>query len=672
MNRKREKPPRIPWVVTRDIEEQILAGMTESYRVWIRTTHKSHHLWPFFFELGPRRIAEITTASILSNVIAAWKPIVLYSKIGEAFRTEVRKHPSLADVWREQDMARYGVVAGMLWRDATGLIEHTKVWGRAVVALSEDGAALLEDALRRHSHTGVMADPPPVTIHEPKNPRPATKVGPAAQEAVTRLQGIAWRNNARIVSVLHEAFTHSLALPGCGGGRKPEIFPKEVDKEENYLSLTALNVWKRERLRLSEVVLMTKHRLPRFWWSWTVDHRGRMYARARGVSNQGSDLGRATVEFADGVRIGDGDYHLAHHGANMWGVRGPYEIRERWIREHRPAILACAADPIGESFWHGAAEPWRFLAFCFEWACFLRDGRDHVTHLPCQIDGTSNAFQLAALLMRDRELARGVNLTEESGDFYLALVDRVIARLHEDKKFGPGWLDLMRGPGARKWVKLACIPLFYTGGSVFATSRDIGTKLRATNFFNQRIFGGLRQKAGLAFAQYVREALGEDLGRFTALTNWLQQTVKRAALARGPVSLPWHAPGGFVIDMREPLVRTRKVVGMKLYETLHDTPCPQRSAGRAVLNVIHGLDGAIAARVVNTCPFDVTTIHDCFGALAPHMPVLHRRVREAVVHIFDPNPILGLPEAIGDPDPQPLPQGDYDPKEILDAPYAYT
>jgi DNA-directed RNA polymerase len=74
---------------------------------------------------------------------------------------------------------------------------------------------------------------------------------------------------------------------------------------------------------------------------------------------------------------------LAIHVANLFGVdKVSFEDRIRWVREHGELILDSAYNPLdGQRFWTTADSPWCALAACIDWAGYVKDGANHVSHI---------------------------------------------------------------------------------------------------------------------------------------------------------------------------------------------------------------------------------------------------------------------------------------------------
>jgi DNA-directed RNA polymerase len=114
----------------------------------------------------------------------------------------------------------------------------------------------------------------------------------------------------------------------------------------------------------------------------------------------------------------------------------PWDDRRRWVREH-------FAD------WRDVDKPFAFVAACMELSRAKKDPQGFITHLPISFDGTWNGIQHLALLSRDEEAGRLVNLTDcaTPQDVYdvvakhiLWLLQKEDRRLRSDnKKIDDAW-----------------------------------------------------------------------------------------------------------------------------------------------------------------------------------------------------------------------------------------
>ncbi|MRU32225.1 hypothetical protein FGX02_00390, partial [Xylella fastidiosa subsp. multiplex] len=79
----------------------------------------------------------------------------------------------------------------------------------------------------------------------------------------------------------------------------------------------------------------------------------------------GNDMTKGLLTLAKGKPIGEeGFYWLKIHGANCAGVdKVPFPERIAFIEKHVDDILACAKDPINNTWWAEQDSPFCFLAF---------------------------------------------------------------------------------------------------------------------------------------------------------------------------------------------------------------------------------------------------------------------------------------------------------------------
>ncbi|WP_261518309.1 DNA-directed RNA polymerase, partial [Campylobacter lanienae] len=84
---------------------------------------------------------------------------------------------------------------------------------------------------------------------------------------------------------------------------------------------------------------------------------------------QGMGVSKALLKFAEGKAIGSkGGKWLSLHGANAFGDdKLSLDARFKWAYEREQDIVAVAQDPYANKWWWDSDDPWKFLAFCYEW-----------------------------------------------------------------------------------------------------------------------------------------------------------------------------------------------------------------------------------------------------------------------------------------------------------------
>jgi DNA-directed RNA polymerase len=150
---------------------------------------------------------------------------------------------------------------------------------------------------------------------------------------------------------------------------------------------------------------------------YNCDRRGRVYSIQQ-LNYAREDHVRALFEFERGEPLGDeGLSWLEIHCANCGPAdppvdKQPWPVRQRWVRDHIDLIERVAAEPQNNfDDWRGADKPFAFVAACQELVRARRDLAGFITHLPIGFDGTCNGIQHLALLARDENVGRLVNLT---------------------------------------------------------------------------------------------------------------------------------------------------------------------------------------------------------------------------------------------------------------------
>ncbi|MDP6213178.1 MAG: hypothetical protein QGF32_06495, partial [Candidatus Thalassarchaeaceae archaeon] len=279
----------------------------------------------------------------------------------------------------------------------------------------------------------------------------------STRETVRILQDVQWE----IDPVLYETMVHCWEseieigdLPPANGQPIPSR-PVDIDTNEE-----ARRKWRKaaarihnensadrsRRLQITKVLWIAKKFLGRpIYFPWYCDFRGRKYPRPHFLHPHSFEEGAALLRFYKGKPIGDGGDWLAIHGASVYGEdKLPFDERVQWVNNNKDMILEVANDPKRTTWiWGKADKPWKFLAFCLEWRGYLENGKDHITKLPIQIDGSSNGLQLYSLLMRDPVGAEATNVlpAERPRDIYADVAAGTLQRLqNSDNPYAAKWL----------------------------------------------------------------------------------------------------------------------------------------------------------------------------------------------------------------------------------------
>ncbi|MDE7065299.1 MAG: DNA-dependent RNA polymerase, partial [Desulfovibrionaceae bacterium] len=350
-----------------------------------------------------------------------------------------------------------------------------------------------------------------------------------------------------------------------------------------------------QRLQTAKILTLARQYEdePRFYFPYQLDFRGRIYAVPSYLNPQGTDLAKGVLRFADGKPLGtmQAVRWLAIHGSNTWGNdKVSLDDRHSWVLQHQQEILECAADPFNNTWWHDADAPFCFLAFCHEWAGYVREGLAFVSHLPIAMDGTCNGLQIFSLLLRDEVGGRAVNLlpADTPQDIYQIVADKVKERLHADaadKTLDANVLTAKDGKPLYNPYRTARM-LLTMGIDRKTTKRQVmvlpygGTQESCREYTEAWIKGKI--SAGFALpgnfttrgtAVYLASLIWEAIGTTVIAARDAMSFLQKVAGVLNKADLPikWTTPAGLPVvqaykEMQGRLIETR--LGDKVIQTL--------------------------------------------------------------------------------------------------------
>ena len=426
-----------------------------------------------------------------------------------------------------------------------------------------------------------------------------------------------------------------------------------------------------------------------FFFDYFLDFRGRLYVEQE-PSFYGPDYARALFRFANGVPLAQpedtaeieikngipvarikettlspekGIRWLEINAANKYGHdKKTFKERFEWVRLLEPEIRLIAADPLGTvELWGNddVDKPFQYLAACRELVGAWDDPK-FVSHLPVGFDATSSGLQHQAMLTRDEDTAKLVNLIsqrridgdgmaeldeDDTQDIYAELATRAYEMIEnsEDLRalFWRERISQMGKSKLRKMVKGACIPLLYGAGNddmARAISRafhDEFGRYIAEDFkpYAENLGKGedalpLAKKVSTYLAGKVQTAFNKRCPKAVEL----QKYIKRLAVHRAETGefLEWVTPAGLPVVSEYWKPRTRRVhmpwltrVPVKRVLTVGDSnEINDQVRAKAAPNFVHSLDAAaLTAAVLEADDYgvqDIACVHDCFWAHAPY------------------------------------------------------
>jgi DNA-directed RNA polymerase, mitochondrial len=406
-----------------------------------------------------------------------------------------------------------------------------------------------------------------------------------------------------------------------------------------------------KRLQVSRTIMVAKRftNEEAIYFPYQLDFRGRAYAVPMFLHPQGPDYAKALLTFSKGKAITDkiAANWLAIHGANLYGYdKVSFADRVAWVQQNKIAILESATKPMDCDWWTKADKPWQFLAFCFEWADFLRTGYGFVSCLPVALDGSCNGLQHFSALLKDEVGGAAVNLlpSPKPQDIYQVVADKLVAKLR---------IKAASDHQARAWLALGitrkstkrCVMVLPYGGTLYAFRKYLQEHIR------ERIAEGAKNPFGTEkfyipaayLATLLQEAIGETVKAAVQAMGWLQTVAELIAEQGLPIN--WTAPSGFPVlqayrDTPEERVKTQ-IFGetIKLHIRPTDTAVnidKRRQANGIAPNFVHSLDAAAMMHcLVDSVALGIDSfamIHDSYATVAADTEQLTVALRYAFVH----------------------------------------
>ncbi|MFD1303505.1 DNA-directed RNA polymerase [Methylobacterium marchantiae] len=508
---------------------------------------------------------------------------------------------------------------------------------------------------------------------------------PLVYEAINYLQDVPWRINARVHSVVSEAWRRDLGLGGMPLSNEKERPGAPADIETNE---EAKGKWKRsigehvrqeiERVAQARTVTRTLgvafeySQEEEFYFPHMLDFRGRMYPIPVGLQPQGDDLSRGLLEFADGkpVRVGeDGNGAagwLAVHLSACWGYdKASYEDRIQWVRDREPLWRRIAADPLGNLEWAASEvdKPWCSLAAIFEWVDFLETGEGFISHLPVSVDGTCNGIQHLSAMTRDEVAGEYVNLVPgpKPRDIYKFVADRVqekCERIEADgglnAEHATYWLDLCNRNLPRSLTKRQVMVVPYGGSKdsffnytrIWLDEADPMPRGLDWSLESTKEMSALRNKRLSFMVPLMWDEVRAVVSGGIEVMEWLQKCAK--ATTSGNQPLFWTTPSGFVVRHFYGLQTSKKIetmldgqrVQLRVLEQTPDLDKASQLRGVSP-NFVHSLDASALALSLKAAKergiVGFTSVHDAYGTHAADMWPLYHILREAFVLVHSEN-----------------------------------
>lgn len=481
--------------------------------------------------------------------------------------------------------------------------------------------------------------------------------------ALNALQDTRWRINKNVLEVMRQLWE----LGGDRAGLPPRdgkaIPAKPFDIDTN---LEAEKAWKfkaREvhdyNHRATSKIMGVSQKLAladkfkdeeAIHFAYSLDWRGRAYPIGTTLHPQGDDSSKALLEFAEGKAIGDNAVWLYIHIANCYGFdKAGFDARVQWVKDREREILSYATDPLENQGWTEAGDPFLFLAACFDFLGWYVNGKDHISHLPIQVDGTCNGLQNYSAMLRDHIGGKATNLipSEKPQDIYQAVANKANEIIARDAALGLTEALALGSIMDRKLAKRNTMTVPYAA-TLFGMRDQLSDELNkmASEGCCPDLGGLPIGKAAGYMAKVNYEAIGSTVVAARQAMDWLKDVAKIVATQLEDIT--WTSPTGLRIKQayKEMDAKRVKVVvgGKEMKFTINAqgkvTNTRKQVSGIAP-NFIHSCDAAHMMRTINKAKGagikNFSFIHDSYGTLAADMTELAMTLREAFVEQYTDN-----------------------------------
>jgi DNA-directed RNA polymerase len=532
---------------------------------------------------------------------------------------------------------------------------------------------------------------------------------PLEYKAINALQNTGWRINTPIVTVVEQIWDRggswaglpsrdSLPIPTCP-------LPKDLAKEDmSVMQAEQFKMWKRrasvvynknakmasKRLSLIRTLQMAKEYKEELYFPYQNDYRARKYAVSSFLNPQGTDYSKALIHFSKGKPIAtEQAFHwLCVQGANTFGNdKVTFDQRQLWVEENEEAILKSATDPLGYPWWAEAGDPFQFLAFCYEYAGFKREGWGYISHLPIALDGRNNGLQHLSALGLDAVGGKATCLvpSDTPEDIYQMVYEKLWAKVEDDADNPMAQMWLAFG-ASRKTVKRPIMVIPY-GGSRFSCSEYIQDYINEQIDEGQEdVFGDEQFKAVLYLSNLLWDAANQAVPAARKIMSYLQEVGK--VLSKENLPVIWKTPTDFWVHQMYPDTVARRITthidGVLIKPQLRIDNFKAIDKRRAINgvspNFVHSMDASAMTlticKAVDEGISSFAMIHDSYGVHASDTELMGRLIRESFVEIYRTDRLTEFAnharEVLGDAVPHPPEKGTLDIEQVLESKYFFA
>jgi len=415
-------------------------------------------------------------------------------------------------------------------------------------------------------------------------------------------------------------------------GKKKEALTKDIES-------------KKSELEIKKLILDIAKKFQNFdeiYFTWQIDFRGRIYPVQTLLNPQGEDLAKALLKFSEKKPLGqNGLKWLKIHGANCYGKdKVSFYDRIKWVDTHKEKIISLAqkSNPFEDEFLQKADKKYAFLAFCYEYAKYLKNPDNFLSSIPIAMDGSNNGFQHISALLRDSDGAKKVNVLPNDEDIPADIYKEVAielkklvannANIEQNKK------ELLEKVIDRNFVKKGVMTDSY-GAGVDTKAEQIKT------YMEDKIKQPLNDYK--LIAKLLDKAIDKIAPSSAKYKKWINHIGKNISKQQKPII--WTTPFiGLEVTQVEYKTQIDKIAiningkqkNIQIRKELNEIDIKEQSKGIAP-NFIHSLDATHMYLTILSCHKkginNFSTVHDSFATHACNIDILVETLKEEFISL---------------------------------------
>jgi len=413
------------------------------------------------------------------------------------------------------------------------------------------------------------------------------------------------------------------------------------------------------------------------YFSQSCDFRGRMYYRGAFNPSNSGELGKAMFMFKEKKRLGeDGMKALELHIANLAGVKGSIKKRIKWSQTHAVELFYKVDGQKVKTIQKitGEKKIFQLYVALHEYWRVQKFGIESKSRLIIKQDGSCNGIQHSAAILRNRDVAKSVNLCASHEhwnpqDIYQEYADALKTKLPSN------WHKALSRSLAKKPVMVA----------------GYGAGEETILFGKEGISDGLKQ-AGcpelaheLFYDESIQKIFISELERVIEPIIALINIIRAALENRTYAPVTWLTMDRFPVKV-EPKMLHKSCFDVLMLTEYHELAMRNKNpekinkkksqekiASSLAVNLIHSLDAThvrLSANAAHKQSISFMHTHDEYGCHAADYFKLNRIIREQFVVLHDRDVFESLNKR-NNLNIQ-MPKGSYDLNEALKAVYMFS